>query len=195
MLTDRIGGLLGAGKPVAVAIDGPCGSGKSTLAGFLRSVFPGSVIFRMDDFFLQPAQRTPSRLAAPGGNIDHERFLREVLLPLRSSPSFVYHAFDCRSARLSPVHVQTPALSFVEGSYSMHPLLRTHYDYSIFITVGPATQRSRLLKRCGAELFMRFETEWIPMENHYFRACRVKEACDAVLSQAALAALLSGPPP
>ena len=32
----------------------------------------------MDDYFLQPYQRTEERLAEPGGNVDYERFKEEI---------------------------------------------------------------------------------------------------------------------
>ena len=65
---------------VMVAIDGPCASGKSTLGAALAQKL-GCPLFHMDDFFLPPAQKTPQRLAEPGGNVDAERFFAEVLLP------------------------------------------------------------------------------------------------------------------
>lgn len=77
---DAIRSLLDRQERVLVAIDGRCGAGKTTLAARLQAELPCRV-FHMDDFFLQPYQRTPERLQAPGENVDHERFLQEVLLP------------------------------------------------------------------------------------------------------------------
>ena len=77
---DAIRPLLDRQERVLVAIDGRCGAGKTTLAARLQAELPCRV-FHMDDFFLQPYQHTPERLQAPGENVDHERFLQEVLLP------------------------------------------------------------------------------------------------------------------
>lgn len=184
--------LLQGPSPVIVAIDGPCGGGKSTLCAWLCKCFPDSLSFHMDDFFLKPEQRTARRLAVAGGNSDTGRFLREVLLPLRRQPSFEYHAYDCRSDTMHPVRVRTPRLAVVEGSYSMHPRLRGYYDYAVFLTIDPAEQLLRVLKRSGQQMFDRFRHEWIPMENRYFADCAVAQACDLVLDQAALCAILSG---
>ena len=74
-------------QPYVIAIDGRCGSGKTTLATQLSERL-GANLIHMDDFFLRPEQRTPERLATPGENIDHERFLSEVLLPLRQGSVF-----------------------------------------------------------------------------------------------------------
>lgn len=54
------------GKQVVIAIDGMCGAGKSTIAQMLHDKLGGN-LFHMDDFFLQPYQRTSERLAEIGG--------------------------------------------------------------------------------------------------------------------------------
>ncbi len=64
---------------VRLAIDGPCASGKSTLAKTLADIYRCPVV-HMDDFFLQPHQRTPERLAQPGAT-----WTMSALTP-RSSP-------------------------------------------------------------------------------------------------------------
>ena len=80
-----------------LAIDGRCASGKTTIATELAHTLNADLI-HMDDFFLRPEQRTPERLAIPGENIDHERFLTEVLEPLRAG----------KSAGVNSVLFQTP---------------------------------------------------------------------------------------
>ena len=64
-----------------IAVDGRCGSGKSTLGAYLQQKMHGNLL-HMDDFYLRPEQWTPKRQEEPGGNVDRERFLEEVLLPL-----------------------------------------------------------------------------------------------------------------
>lgn len=165
-----------------IAIDGPCASGKSTLAAALGAVF-GAGVLHMDDFFLRPEQRTAQRLAEPGGNVDRERFAAEVLTPLRAGKDFAYRPYDCSVQALSaPVaFLMTPRV-IVEGAYSMHPELRDAYALSAYVTVDPVEQRARLLERNGPEMLQRFETEWIPMEQAYFDAYQVADACDIRLS-------------
>ena len=81
-LLPEIDARLAQGKRTVLAIDGPCGSGKTTLAALLARLYDCPV-FHADDFFLRPEQRTPARFAEPGGNLDRERLLEEVLAPLR----------------------------------------------------------------------------------------------------------------
>ena len=168
-------------RPVTVAIEGGSASGKSTLGALLAEVY-GCTVFHMDDFFLQPHQRTPERFAQPGGNVDYERFLGEVLLPLRQREPFCYRPFSCRSMTLGEAVAVTPtALCIVEGAYSMHPALAAEYDLSAFLRIAPDTQAARILTRNGAEMQRRFLQEWIPLEEKYFSACHVEERCTMVI--------------
>ena len=77
LLAQRVLESVFPGGHALLAIDGRCGSGKSTLAAHMAQVF-GCPVFHMDDFFLPPELRTPERLAQPGENVHHERFLREA---------------------------------------------------------------------------------------------------------------------
>ena len=43
-------------------------------------------------------------------------------------------------------------------------------------------RRARLLDRGGPELLARFQGEWVPLEDRYFQACRVRDCCQLVLS-------------
>ena len=77
----RIEALLQSDKDrILIGIDGRTGSGKSSLAKKLAEEFFCN-LFHMDDFFLQGFQRTEERRKEIGGNVDYERFQREVLLP------------------------------------------------------------------------------------------------------------------
>lgn len=160
---DRLGSGL-------VSIDGPCASGKSTLAPILGEVF-GASVMHMDDFFLQPFQRTSQRLAEPGGNFDRERFAAEVLPHLLAGEDFTFRPYNCAHQVIgAPVSFHTTPVTIVEGVYSQHPDLRDAYALRAFMEVDPQAQRERLLARNGPQMLQRFVQEWIPMENAYFDA-------------------------
>ena len=163
----QIDHLLAQKDFVTVAIDGQCTSGKTTLAAQLAAIYDCNV-FHMDDFFLRPEQRTAARFAEVGGNVDYERFYREVLLPLRERQPFSYRPFDCSTFTLAePVSVMPKKLNIIEGTYSHHPYFSDPYDLKLVLQVDEATQRQRILQR-PAFLHKRFFEEWIPMENRYF---------------------------
>ena len=176
-----IGDRLRENGRFVIAIDGRCAAGKTTLAQSLGEEFGGSVI-HMDDFFLREEQRTPTRLAEIGGNVDRERFAEEVLKPLMRKEEFSYRPYSCRDGRLGdPVPIPRDGLVLVEGSYSLHPEFGRYYDLSLFLDVSPEEQMKRLERR-SPEKLERFRTEWIPKEEAYFRAFSVGEKCDMLLN-------------
>ena len=76
----------------------------------------------MDHFFLRPEQRTKERLAQAGGNVDRERFEKEVLKPLRAGKAFTYRAFDCHQMSLAEeIEIVPTPVVIIEGAYSCHP--------------------------------------------------------------------------
>ena len=181
-LLARIDRLMAERERVIVAIDGGSASGKTTLSALLQSVY-ACPVFHMDDFFLRPEQRTPERFSEPGGNVDRERFLSEVLLPLRQGKAVDYRRFDCASFTIAPpCRIEPGKLNIVEGAYAMHPDLAPYYDLTVFLAISPEKQRERILVRnapAKAELFF---ARWIPFEQRYFSALSVPERCDLILS-------------
>lgn len=165
---------------VILAIDGGSASGKTTLGEILKERFDATV-FHMDDFFLRPEQRTKERFQEPGGNVDRERFLEEVLLPLSQGKDVTYRRFDCATFTLQePITEEVKQLVVVEGAYSMHPDLADRYDLKVFLEINPTLQKERVMKR-SPEKADRFFNEWIPMEEKYFQAMEVKERADMVI--------------
>ena len=172
--------LLANGNAI-IAIEGGAASGKTTLSGIFAEVYDCNV-FHMDDFFLRPEQRTPERFAEIGGNVDRERFLEEVLEPLKRGDAVCYRPFDCGKWALGePITVEPKKLTVVEGVYSMHPDLSDCYDYSVYLDISPEYQRERIQERNSPAFAKRFFEEWIPLENCYFEGMRVKERCCEVL--------------
>lgn len=176
----RIDDLLTTKTKVIVSIDGDAAAGKSTLATELAHFYDASVI-KMDDFFLQPNQRTPSRLAEPGGNVDYERFKTEIILPLKQISDFSYRPFNCQTSDFdNEILVKNNNVVIVEGSYSQHPYFSTPYDLTIFLAVDEQLQRERIVKRNGTALANRFVSEWIPMEKGYSKSFKIAQKADFV---------------
>lgn len=178
-LFDKLDSRLEKGRTV-LAIEGGSASGKTTLADLLKQRYDATV-FHTDDFFLQPYQRTPERFAEVGGNLDRERFLSEVLTPLKEGKTIEYKRFDCSAMTLSEAEIITPEkLVIIEGVYSMHPAFRECYDLSVFLDIPKDLQRERILKRNPVRA-QRFFDEWIPLEDRYFDKMQIKQKCDIVI--------------
>ncbi|WP_312281119.1 AAA family ATPase [Oscillibacter sp.] len=170
--------LLQVKRPVLVAIDGRCAAGKTTLGEELRELC-GCGVVHMDHFFLRPQQRTEERLNTPGGNVDRERFLQEVLLPLSRGKAISYRPYDCRLQALKEaVQVAPGPVTVIEGAYACHPSLREYYDLKVFLTVEREEQLRRIRRRNGSEAAVQFQERWIPLEERYFAACGVEDCCD-----------------
>ena len=72
--------------------------------------------------------------------------------------------------------------SLVDGVYGQHPILRHLYDLKIVLSIDPARQSARLLKRNGEALHKRFIAEWIPLEELYLTGTHARERADLVYS-------------
>lgn len=165
-----------SGERKIIAIDGRCASGKTTLANFIAENISCDIV-HVDDFFLPPEKRTQERLNTAGGNVDSERLLSEILVPLRNGEDYTYRKFSCQSSSfLKGERVSPKNITIVEGSYSCHPDLYGYYDLHIFLDVSKETQKERILMRNkdNAEVFF---SKWIPLEEKYFTELNIKEKC------------------
>lgn len=173
----KIRALLEERAFVIIAIDGRCGAGKTTVAAELQKRLDCNVV-HMDDFFLRQEQKTEQRLATAGENIDHERFLREVLLPLSRNKAFSYRPYNCkRQALAEPVRVLPKSVTVIEGSYSCHSALWDYYDLHVFMDIDSDSQMKRIIAR-NADMAEVFKKKWIPLEEKYFKAFNIKERCE-----------------
>lgn len=178
-LLEKIEELLKKGN-VVLAIDGGSASGKTTLADKISRIFDGTV-FHTDDFYLPTDRRTQDRLQEPGGTMDRERLLCEVLHPLIFKKDVLYRPYDCKSNQYKePTVVAPKRLVIIEGAYSMHPVVASYYDFSIFLDIDKETQKKRILNRNTSDKASRFFEEWIPREDIYFKKTRVKDRCDLI---------------
>lgn len=168
-------------RPYVIAIDGRCGAGKSTIAARLAEEL-NATLFHMDDYFLRPEQRTPERFSTPGENIDHERFLKEILIPLKEGRTITYSPYSCTTQTLlDPITVTPADIVIVEGSYALHPTLRAYYDLRVFLTLFPREQEARIRARNGDAIWPMFKNRWIPMEEAYHIYCEVEKYSDLIL--------------
>ena len=164
-----------------VAIDGNSGSGKNTLAAQLAAA-SGATLFHMDDFFLPPQLRTEARLDTPGGNIDSERFVKEIIKGLEKGRTFSYRAFSCKNSSYIEKTAPHSTVNIFEGVYSMHPDWQAELNLKVFLQIPPEVQQDRILHRSGPEQLKKFTELWIPLENRYFEFYGIRESCDYIVT-------------
>ena len=181
VILTRVDALLASNERVLLAIDGNCCAGKTTLSQRLGTLLDANV-FHLDDYFLQPHMRSQKQLSQPGGNVDAERFLAQVLLPASRGEQATVQKYDCHAdVLLAPVLVLPKRVAIIEGVYGLHPLLAPYYDLKVFCRIDPALQETRILARNGKEALSMFRSRWIPLENRYFEALDILSQCDLVV--------------
>lgn len=165
-----------------IGIDGRCGGGKSALGNLLAIKYNAN-IFHMDDFYLQKYQKTKERLLEVGGNIDYERFTKEIIDPLLSKKNILYRPFNCHISDFSKSDeriVKYSIINIIEGSYSLHPNLNNIYDFKIFVDIDKKTQQNRLLLREGNKKLADYNNIWIPKEEAYFSKFQITKISDII---------------
>jgi len=160
------------------AIDGRCLSGKTTLAEILNKG-TGIPYISLDDFFLQPYQRTKERYETPGENIDYERILEEVVIPFKEGRDIYYRPFDCSKMELSKEKfIKNTGSLILEGSYSFNIHLVGYYDTKVFLDITTSLQIERLKKRENGKQVENFINKWIPLEEKYIEAFKPQDKAD-----------------
>ena len=178
---DRINREREKKKRILVSVDGPCASGKTTLAGVLAGLF-GAGVVHTDDFVLPHWRKTPERLRIPGGNLDDERLIGEVLEPWKKGEKIIYSRYDCHGGRFIPADpIFDAEVLFLEGSYALLPSVRRYTDVPLFVTAPWEVRRERLKKRESPESYKRFMDLWIPLENVYFEAYSLPDGTCTVI--------------
>lgn len=163
---------------IFIAIDGRSASGKTTLSEKLEKMLPCEVI-HMDDFFLPIAKRTEDWQEIAGGNIDFERLLKEVLIPLQNGQMCEVRPFDCKKQREKDGYVLgRERIIVIEGAYSCHPKLWDYSELHVFMDVDEETQGKRIYARNGKNGLEMFRKTWIPLEERYLSKYKIKERCE-----------------
>ena len=77
--------------------------------------------------------------------------------------------------------IQSSPWRIVEGSYSCHPAFGEYMDCRVFCDISADEQMRRIIKRNGPKMAAVFAGEWIPMEEQYFKAERIKARADVII--------------
>jgi uridine kinase len=129
-------------------------------------------IISMDHFF--PQNKESDSIA----HIDSERFISEVLEPLKTGKSFSYKPYDCSRGDFNDTITVNPAdVTVVEGSYSHS--FEGFYDIKVFMTI-PASEQLRRIKLRNPEVAEDFKNKWIPLEERYFQQTAAEQKADLV---------------
>lgn len=166
---------------VVIGIDGPAGAGKTMLSEYLLTNYDVT-LFHVDDYFLPEIRKTKQRLREPGGNFDYERMEKEIFHHINDS-EIISNAFNCKTGELEYRDpIKRHPIVVVEGVYALHPRFIPFYDFTVFVDVDEKTQQERILRRNGKTMFKRFIDEFIPLENMYFDAFKLRKNVDLLIN-------------
>ena len=167
-------------KKVVIAIDGPSASGKSTFGNMLKNKY-NALLFHTDNYFLPQERKTIDRLKESGGNVDYERIKSEIIDNLNND-YLKSDYFNCVTNKLEEKgKTKNKQVIIIEGAYSMHSTLFPYYTLTIFLEIEDSLQKDRILARNGKTMLERWEKEWIPLENFYFKTEDLKNKVDIVI--------------
>jgi uridine kinase len=169
LLVRRLAGRAGT---VWIGVDGFGAAGKSTLARAIAEALPGAVIVRTDDF---PA-------SADAGGWNQDRFVREVVEPLRAGRAARYGTWDLVTDTPGSV-VELPAgvPVIIDGVSSTDVALPVPWDLTIWVEAPEELRWQRILARDPAELIARWRQEWLPSERAYGQAQQPWRRVDIVV--------------
>ncbi len=152
-----IKGLPQKSAPYVIAIDGFGGSGKSTIASRLSEYLPISTIVTMDDF------------------IDDTHFYDDNW----------EHAFkrdEVKSKVIALTKSSNATYIIVEGISSMHPLLATLYDFTIWVDAPIDVAKSRgQLRDKGNENEGRWDS-WAENDLKYLKDYNPKDRAAVIIN-------------
>jgi len=164
--------LAGRGGAVWIGVDGFGAAGKSTIARAIAEAWPEAAIVRTDDF--------PARAGA--GGWDQDRFVGEVVEPLRAGRAARYATWDLLAGTpggVVEVPVGVPVI--VEGVSSTDAALPVPWDLTIWVEASEELRWQRILARDPAELIARWRAEWLPSERAYGQAQQPWARVDVVV--------------
>ena len=138
-----------------VGIDGCGGAGKTTLAQRLAKALNAQLI-HTDDF---ASWDNPLNW--------HDRFMREVITPLRQNQASRYQRYDWTTRSLAEWHdIAVQDHIVIEGVSSIRALFRPAYAYTIYVETPQDERLRRGLLRDGPESRDLWEG-WQGAENAY----------------------------
>lgn len=178
-LEQTIKNLLQTKDHVIIVFDGMSASLKTTYSTYLKNKYQARVI-HMDDFYLPLDKREKNWEQTIAGNIDFERFQKEVVDHLNED--IYLRKYCCKDKSYSDIIcLKKTRLTIVEGAYSLHPNLPKYFDEGFIFLVDDEIQKTRIIGREGINNAKNFIDKWVSRENNYLSYFNLKEKYPCII--------------
>jgi len=164
------------GRFFTIAIDGRGGSGKSSLVEYLKPLLPDFVMLNGDDYF------EPVENQAVWGDFNDERFIADVIEPLKSGSTFVYRPYDWHTVpNITEKHITVEKGICFERCFSFS--FDLDWDLKIWVETPPEVCLERGLARENMphDRVLGAWHTWQTAEDEYIRTFKPQERADIVL--------------
>lgn len=164
------------GRFFTIAIDGRGGSGKSTFAELLKAKLPDFVVLNGDDYF------EPINDPIVWGEFNDERFIKDVIQPLKSGSSFIYRPYDWHT----DPHITERNIEITKG-FMLERCYAFQFDLDWDLKIWVKTPKDMCLERGIAREDMPEEKSlpawqvWQEREDEYIRGSKPQEKADIVI--------------
>jgi uridine kinase len=164
------------GRFFTIAIDGRGGSGKTSFAELLKAKLPGFVMLNGDDYF------EPIEDPVVWGEFNDDRFIRDVIAPLKSGDSLTYRPYDWHA----DPHITEKKVEITEG-ICLERCYSFQFDLDWDLKIWVETPKEVCLERgLAREMMPRGRTIsaweiWQAKEDKYIAEYQPKEKADIVI--------------
>lgn len=164
------------GRFFTIAIDGRGGSGKTSFAELLKVRLPGFTTLNGDDYF------EPTHDSVVWGDFNDERFIHDIIEPLKSGSNFAYRPYDWHTQP----HISEKQIQVTEG-FCLERCYSFTFDIDWDLKIWVETPKEICLERGLARENMPREKTipawqvWQQQEDAYIRDFGPQHRADIVI--------------
>lgn len=165
------------GRFFTIAIDGRGGSGKSSLVEYLKPLLPGFTMLNGDDYF------EPVENQVVWGDFNDERFIADVIEPLKHGNTFKYCPYDWHA----DPNITEQQITVQKG-VCLERMFSFRFDLDWDLKIWVETPKEVCFERGLGRGHMPRDRQigawkiWQAQEDEYIRTFNPKEKADIVLN-------------
>lgn len=164
------------GRFFAIAIDGRGGSGKTSFAELFKARLPGFITLNGDDYF------EPIDDPVVWGDFNDERFIQDIIEPLKMGNSFTYRPYDWHTQpHISEKEIQVTEGFCLERCYGFS--FDIDWDLKIWVETPKETclERGLAREKMARERIILAWKLWQAQEDRYIQDFHPQEKANVVI--------------